>query len=181
MKGRFVMEIDCGNCRLRSWRPGDTDSLVRHANNPKIWLNLRDQFPHPYTLTDARNWIQTALSVQPETSFAIDVGGDAVGGIGFRLQTDVERFSAEVGYWMGEEFWNRGIGTAELKTATQYAIEAYHLNRIFAIPFEGNLASMRVLEKAGYARECQLGKSAYKDGKYIDQVLYAYLVKKRES
>ena len=172
------MEIDCGNCKLRSWFLEDVGSLVKHANNRKIWLNLRNQFPQPYTPTDGQNWIQTALAARPETSFAIDVGGKAVGGIGFRLQTDVERFSAEVGYWLGEEFWGRGIGTAALKAATQYAIGAYRLNRIFALPFEGNIASMHVLQKAGYLRECQLQKSAYKNGQFVDQVLYAYIVEK---
>ena len=170
------MEIDCGNCKLRSWRLEDVESLVSHANDRKIWLHLRDQFPHPYTQADAQNWIQAALTMRPETSFAIDVGGKAVGGIGFRLQTDVERFSAEVGYWLGEEFWGRGICTAGLKAATQYAIGAYRLNRIFALPFEGNIASMHVLQKAGYIRECQLRKSAYKNGQFMDQVLYAYII-----
>ncbi len=170
------MEIDCGNCKLRSWHLDDVESLIKHANNRKIWLNLRDQFPHPYSKTDARNWIQTALTVRPETDFAMDVGGKAVGGIGFRLQSDVERFSAEVGYWLGEEFWGRGIGTATLRAATQYALGAYRLNRIFALPFEGNICSMRVLEKAGYLRECRLRKSAYKNGRFVDQVLYAYMV-----
>jgi ribosomal-protein-alanine N-acetyltransferase len=178
MKGRFVMEIDCGKCKLRSWHFEDAESLVKHANNRKIWLNLRDQFPYPYTQTDAQNWIQTALTVRPETSFAIDVGGKAVGGIGFRLQTDVERFSAEVGYWLGEELWRRGICTAAVKAATQYAIGAYSLNRIFALPFEGNIASMRVLEKAGYLRECQLRKSGYKNGQFVDQVLYVHIVER---
>ncbi len=172
------MEIDCGNCKLRSWRVEDVESLVSHANNRKIWLQLRDQFPHPYTPADAQNWIHTALTARPETSFAIDVGGKAVGGIGFRLQTDVERFSAEVGYWLGEKLWGQGICTAALKAATKVAIEAYGLNRIFALPFEGNSASVHVLEKAGYGRECQLRKSAYKDGQFSDQVLYAYLVER---
>ena len=169
------MEIDCGNCRLRSWHHEDVDSLVTHANNRKISLNLRDQFPYPYTRADARRWIQTALTMRPEAGFAIEVGGKAVGGIGFRLQTDIERFSAEVGYWLGEAFWGRGICTAAVKASTQYAMGAYRLNRIFALPFEGNIASMRVLEKAGYSSECQLRKSAYKNGRFVDQVLYVHI------
>lgn len=172
------MEIDCANCKVRSWHLEDVESLVKHANNRKIWLNLRDQFPHPYTQTDAENWIQTALTARPEANFAIDVGGKAVGGIGFRLQTDIERFSAEVGYWLAEEFWGRGICTAALKAATQDAIETYNLNRLFALPFSGNSASMRILEKAGYVRECQLRKSAYKNGQFVDQILFAYIVER---
>jgi len=178
MKGCFFVETDCGICGLRSWHPEDVGSLAMHANNRKIWLNLRDQFPSPYRQADARKWIETAMSVRPETSFAITVSGKAVGGVGFRLQTDVERFSAEVGYWLGEEFWGRGICTAALKAATQHAIRAVGLNRIFALPFERNIASMRVLEKAGYFRECQLRKSAYKNDQFLDQVLYVYVVQK---
>jgi RimJ/RimL family protein N-acetyltransferase len=170
------MELDCGKCKLRSWHPKDVGSLAGHANNRKIWLNLRDRFPYPYTRTDAEIWIKGSLAARPETSFAIDISGEAVGGIGFELKTDVERFSAEVGYWLGEEFWGRGICTAALKIATQFAIESYNLNRIFALPFAENLASIRVLEKTGYVREGVLRKSSYKDGRFLDQHLYAYVV-----
>jgi ribosomal-protein-alanine N-acetyltransferase len=163
---------------VRSWRPDDVESITRHAHNRKIWLNLRDRFPHPYTKADAQGWIEAALSVRPETSFAIDLAGEAVGSIGFELKSDVERYSAEVGYWLGEEFWGRGICTAALKGTTPYALEIYHLNRIFAVPFRGNLASIRVLEKAGYHRECLMKRSAFKDGRFVDQVLYAYVLEK---
>ncbi len=170
------MELNCGKCKVRSWHPNDVESIVRHANNRKIWLNLRDRFPYPYTKADAQNWIQSALSMRPETNFAIDVSGEAVGGIGFELKTDVERYSAEVGYWLGEEFWGQGICTSALKATTQYAIEAYHLTRIFAVPFSENLASIRVLEKAGYSREGIMRRSAFKDGRFLDEVLYAFVI-----
>ncbi len=169
------MELNCGKCKVRSWHPNDVESIVRHANNRKIWLNLRDRFPHPYTKDDAQNWIQSALSMRPETNFAIEVKGKAVGGIGFELKTDVERYSAEVGYWLGEEFWGQGICTSALKATTPYAHEAYHLIRIFAVPFIENLASIRVLEKADYRREGIMRRSAYKDGRFLDEVLYAFV------
>jgi [ribosomal protein S5]-alanine N-acetyltransferase len=174
------MELNCGKCKVRSWYPHDVESVVRHANNRKIWLNLRDRFPHPYTRADAENWTKGAPSARPETSFAIDISGEAVGGIGFEIKTDVERHSAEVGYWLGEDFWGRGICTEALKTITPYAIETYHLNRIFALPFSENLGSIRVLEKAGYKRECIMRQSAFKDGRFVDQILYAFVVE-RES
>ncbi len=170
------MELNCGKCKVRSWHPDDVKSIAGHANNRKIWLNLRDRFPHPYTKTDAHHWIQSALSTRPEANFAIDLFGEAVGGIGFELKTDVERFSAEVGYWLGEKFWGQGICTSALKTATHYAIETYRLNRIFAVPFSENLASIRVLEKAGYGREGIMRRSAFKDGRFLDEVLYAFVV-----
>jgi len=170
------MELNCGKCKVRSWHPDDVTSIVRHANNRKIWLNLRDRFPHPYSKADAESWIQSAMSTRPETSFAIDISGEAVGGIGFELRRDVERYSAEVGYWLGEQFWGHGICTSALKAVTPYAIETYNLNRIFATPFSENLASMRVLEKAGYTRECIMRRSAFKDGRFVDQALYAFVV-----
>ena len=172
------MELDCGKCKVRSWHSDDVASIVRHADNRKIWVNLRDRFPHPYTKADAENWIQSALSARPETSFAIDISGEAVGGIGFDLRTDVERYSAEIGYWLGEQFWGQGICTSALKAVTPYAIGVYNLNRIFAIPFSQNRASMRVLEKAGYARECLIHRSAFKDGCFVDQVLYSFVVER---
>ncbi len=175
-KGRFAVELDCGKCKIRSWHTKDAESIVRHANNRKIWLNLRDRFPHPYTLADAENWIKSARSARAETSFAVDVSSEAVGGIGFEIKTDVERYSAEVGYWLGEGFWGQGICTAALKTITPYGIKTYHLNRIFALPFTGNPGSIRVLEKAGYRRECIMRRSAFKDGRFVDQVLYAFVV-----
>ena len=106
------MEIDCGICKVRSWRLEDAESIVRHANNRKIWLNVRDRFPHPYTDTDAQNYLKHVVSTQPEINFAIDLVDEAVGGVGFVLGTDVERHSAEVGYWLGESVWGRGIPTA---------------------------------------------------------------------
>jgi RimJ/RimL family protein N-acetyltransferase len=170
------MELDCGKCTLRSWHPEDVESLARYANNRKIWLNLRDKFPYPYTRTDAEDWIKRSLVARPETNFAIDISGQAVGGIGFERRTDIERFSAEVGYWLGEEFWGRGICTAALRIATPFALKSFQLSRIFALPFTGNLASIRVLEKTGYLREGLLRKSAYKDGRFLDQALYSYVV-----
>ena len=110
---------------MRSWRASDLDSLVAHANNRNIWLNLRDRFPHPYTAGDGQTFIRAARKMHPETFFAIAVDGEAVGGIGFVLQPDVERVSAEVGYWLGEAFWGRGIATEALAAVTRYAIEQH--------------------------------------------------------
>ena len=170
------MELHCGKCKVRSWHPGDVESLVKHANNQKVWITLRDRFPHPYTRTDAQNWIQGSLTETPETNFAIDLFEKAVGGISFQLKTDVERYSAEVGYWLGEEFWGQGICTSALKGATKFAFETYPLNRIFAVPFSENLASRRVLEKAGYHKEGMMRLSAFKDGRFVDEVLYAFVI-----
>jgi len=162
-------------CEVRSWQIGDVASLVTHANNRKIWINLRDGFPHPYTHADGRAFIRASRKADPETSFAMVVGGAAVGGIGFHLQPDVDRVSAEIGYWLGESLWGRGIATEALLAVTRYAIARHGLTRVFALPFAHNTASCRVLEKAGYVREGHLRRSAIKDGAIVDQIQYAFI------
>jgi RimJ/RimL family protein N-acetyltransferase len=169
------MHLSLGPCDVRSWQMGDVASLVAHANNRKIWLNLRDRFPHPYTAHDGRTFLRTTRKMSPETLFAIAVDGAAVGGVGFMLQHDVDRMSAEVGYWLGEPFWGRGITTEALVAVTRYAIEQHGLTRIFAVPFAYNTASCRVLEKAGYVLEARLRRSAIKDGHIMDQFQYAFI------
>ena len=114
--------------------------------------------------------------LQPETGFAITIGQEAVGGIGFNQQRDIERVSAEIGYWLGESLWGRGIATEALAAVTQYAIEHHKLTRVFAVTFVSNPASCRVLEKAGYVLEGRLRRSAVKDGVVIDQLQYAIVV-----
>lgn len=160
---------------VRSWRTADLDSLVEQANNRKIWIHLRDRFPHPYTKSDGRAFIRAARKMDPETFFAIAVGDAAVGGIGFVLQGDVDRMSAEIGYWLGESYWGRGIATEALAAVTRYAIERHGLTRLFAVPFAYNAASCRVLEKAGYVLEARLRRSAIKDGRIVDQFQYAFV------
>jgi [ribosomal protein S5]-alanine N-acetyltransferase len=160
---------------VRSWEIGDAASLVAHANNHKIAINLRDRFPHPYTVHDARTFIRAMRKADPETVFAIQVEGAAVGSIGFLLQQDVDRMSSEIGYWLGEPFWGRGIVTEALAAVTSYAIERHGLTRLFAVPFAANLASCRVLEKAGYVLEARLRRSAIKNGEIVDQLQYAFI------
>ncbi len=167
------MHLHCGPCTIRSWRYEDEKTLPRHANSREVWLNLRDRFPHPYTPADARAWIQHIVGLTPETNFAIDVDGEAVGGIGLQLHDDVERCSAEVGYWLGESYWGRGIATAALQSFTAYAFKEFRLTRVYALPFARNSSSARVLEKAGYVCEGVLRRSAIKDGVVLDQFMYA--------
>ena len=162
-------------CEVRSWLPGDVDSIARYANNHAIWMNLRDAFPHPYEKHHARDYIRTMRQRDPETNFAIAVGGEAVGGVGFVLHPDVERVSAEIGYWLGEPFWGRGIVTEALAAVTRHAIEAHGLTRVYALPFAWNAASCRVLEKAGYVLEARLRRSAIKNGEITDQLQYAFI------
>jgi len=159
---------------IRSWQPEDAPSLAHHANDRRIWLNMRDAFPHPYTLADAEAFLVRAASMVPVTYFAIAVNDAAVGGIGYTLHEDVERVSAEIGYWLGTAFWGRGIMTSALAAATAHAFREHpELRRVYAVPFEGNGASLAVLENAGYRLEGRMRQSAIKDGKVIDQLMYA--------
>ena len=167
------MLLDLGDVKVRSWRKDDPKSLVRHANNPKIAANLRDQFPHPYARRDAIDFLDFARSQEPECAFAIECDGEAVGGVGFLLGRDIARMSAEMGYWLSEEFWGRGIATRVVTAMSDWAFDHYNLTRVFATAFAHNAASIRVLEKAGFAREGVLRRSAIKNGVILDQVLFA--------
>jgi [ribosomal protein S5]-alanine N-acetyltransferase len=167
------MRIDSSNFLLRPWRVGDEASLVVHANNREIWLNLRDQFPHPYTAADAEAWVRFASDQLRPTSLAIEIESEAVGGISLKLHDDVERVSAEIGYWLGQRFWDRGIMTGAVRAVTEYAFDQFSLTRVYAVPYVTNVASHRVLEKAGFAREGLLRRSAIKNGVILDQVLFA--------
>jgi RimJ/RimL family protein N-acetyltransferase len=168
------MRLILKSCEVRSWQRGDLESMVAHADNRNVWINLRDRFPHPYTERDGRAFLKHTLVQRPETAFAIAVNGEAVGGVGFQIMSDVERVSAEIGYWLGEPFWGRGIATEALVALTQYAIETHGLTRVYAVPFAWNAASCRVLEKAGYVLEGRLRRSAIKDGRVTDQLQYAF-------
>jgi [ribosomal protein S5]-alanine N-acetyltransferase len=174
--GTPAVQLKLKSCEVRSWRPADAEPVARYADNRKIWINLRDAFPHPYTIDDAREFIRSVRNRTPETTFAIAVNGEAVGSVGFVLRHDVERVSAEIGYWIAEPFWGRGIATDALIGLTDHAIATHSLTRVYALPFARNAASCRVLEKAGYVREACLRRSAIKDSVIIDQMQYAFIV-----
>jgi len=167
------MLLDLGDLRVRSWRKNDLDALVRYANNANVAANLRDQFLHPYTRFAAAAYLVEVRSAEVETSFAVEYAGEAVGGIGFKLGTDISRLCAEMGYWLGEPYWGRGLTTRAVLACSEWAFENYKLTRVFAMAFSHNVGSMRVLEKAGFAREGILRRSAIKNGIILDQVLYA--------
>jgi len=162
-------------CRVRGWRPDDAASLTRHANNINVAEQLRDRFPHPYLHANAVSFLKSVLQDDEASNLAIEVNGEAAGAIGYVLGTDIERYSAEIGYWLGEAHWGRGIVTEALMLVTEHVFVKENLLRLFALPFADNAASARVLEKAGYIREGILMSGSVKDGKPRDQVMYARL------
>ena len=170
------MKLETERLVLRPWREGDEPSLVRHANNRKVSINLRDHFPYPYTMEDARAWIaRCRTAAQPHQNFAIEHAGEAIGGIGLLPMSDVSRFTAEVGYWLGEEYWGRGLATEALRCLTGYAFESLQYERLEAWVFATNPISCKVLEKSGYEHEATLRRSAFKDGRFLDCNLYVRL------
>jgi [ribosomal protein S5]-alanine N-acetyltransferase len=170
------MELKLERCTIRHWRTEDAESLAKRANNRRVWLNLRDRFPHPYGIEDAKNFIERATTKQLEQNFCIEIDGSAAGGIGFRLGEDVHRHTAEFGYWLAEEFWGQGIMTEVVTAFVNYCFENFPLHRMFAAAFANNPASARVLEKAGFVFEGRMRKSVVKDGKILDSLLYAKTV-----
>jgi len=170
------VELRDGAIVLREWREADAGALALQANDRSVWIGLRDAFPHPYGIEDARRFIAMALAAQPPRNFAIEAGGRLAGGIGYTLRTDVERVGAEVGYWLGSDFRGRGAATAALRLMSAHAFHSHaELRRLYAVPFASNRASARVLEKAGYRLEGTLRQSAIKDGRVLDQWMYALL------
>ncbi len=167
------MEFRLQRSLLRPWRTGDEPSLERHANNRKVWINVRDHFPHPYTKGDAQRWVQHASAHLDGMVFAVEVNGSAVGSIGLVAKEDVYRKSMEIGYWLGEEFWGRGIITEAVHAVSDYAFTSFDIIRLYADVFDWNTASMRVLEKNGFEREARLHKAVVKDGMIADVFLYA--------
>lgn len=167
------MRLQLPLCTIRPWAETDAESLHRHANNREVSIHLRDRFPFPYGLEQARTFLGWTARQPSPTVWAIEVDGEAAGGIGIELHSDVERVSAEIGYWLGQAYWGRGIATAALVAVTAEAFNRFDITRLYALPFADHLASVRVLEKAGYVREGHLRRSAIKNGQIRDQLLFA--------
>lgn len=173
------MYQEIGEYIIRDWKMTDAPSVAKYANNRKIWQNLRDAFPNPYSLQDAERFLAGVIEASPRTVFAIATESEAIGSIGLVPGKDVHRFTAEMGYWLAEPFWGKGIMTQAVKSVSAYAIRDLKLHRIFAEPYTTNPASASVLEKAGFICEGIMHSNAFKDGKILDQFLYSYVSGKR--
>ncbi len=160
---------------LRKLENTDKDRVASLLNNKKIWDNLRDYIPYPYTVTDATAFINTTQKEKPTVTFAITLNNELIGVIGLILQTDIYQKSAEIGYWLGEPYWGNGYVTTAIQKMKTYGFEKLGLIRIFAGTFEQNIGSQRALEKAGFKFEGIFKKAIYKNKQVFDEYRYAIL------
>ena len=170
------MELDAGVCRLRPFGPADRAGLVLIANDPQVWCNLTDRFPHPYTDADAAAWVAVCQAQEgPTRNLAVEVDQHLAGGAGLELRGGERTGTAEVGYWLGTRYWGRGLATAALRALSAYAFETFDLVRLEASVFGWNPASARVLEKVGFQLEGRLLQAVVKDGDRTDLLQYGLL------
>lgn len=170
------MEIIFEGVVLRPWSFKDADRLARIANNKNIADNLRDGFPFPYSITDANNWLYQVLPVNdPPRFFAIISDNHLVGSIGIIMKENIYRKNAEIGYFLAEEYWGKGIITRAVKAATAFAFSRFDIVRVYAEPFADNPGSRRVLEKAGFRCDAMFKKNVIKNGIIKDSCIYSVL------
>ena len=162
--------------RLREWDHNDAPVVALYANNPRIASNLRDGFPYPYSLKDARSFISTALTDTSSAKlFAIDLEGRSIGSIGAMFKDDIYRLNVEIGYWLAEEFWGKGYTSRAIELITTYIFDNYDTERVYAEPFSDNTGSRRALEKAGFREEAYFRRNIIKNGVIKDSCIYAIL------
>lgn len=162
--------------RIRPWRQDDLSPLVRCANDIRVWNQLRNYFPHPYTEKDGQAWIDSVTASDPPVNFAIEADGAFAGGIGLVLLGDVYVKSAELGYWIGADHWGRGIATEAVRQMVEHGFRHFDIVRIHADIFASNPASMRVLEKNGFQMEGVRRKAVWKNGLLMDAYTYAKFI-----
>lgn len=158
---------------IRPWKSRDIPRLVQLANNPRVAANLLNAFPHPYGRKNAIAFLKWVHSEVPPHILAIEYNGEAVGSIGLHPQQDVFAHNMEMGYFIGEPYWGKGIATSAVKLMVEYGFNTFAVERIFARPFGTNEGSRRVLEKAGFTFEARLEKTIYKNGVYLDELIFA--------
>lgn len=163
--------------KLRPWKREDAGQLAAIANNKKIWLNVRDRFPYPYTVTDALQWIAFCNGQSPMQNFVIEYNQQVAGSISLILKEDVYRKSIEIGYFIGEPFWGKGLATEAVGLLMGHIIKEYDPVRVWAEVFEHNKASMRVLEKNGFALESIRRKSVIKNNQILNDQVWVKLLK----
>ncbi|CAM1505170.1 Fc.00g108070.m01.CDS01 [Cosmosporella sp. VM-42] len=161
-------------CLIRSYEENDAEVIAKEANNPEIAKWMRNTFPHPYSVEDARKWISIATSASPVLNFAIcRLDNTVVGSIGLKAYDDIHYRTVEIGYWLGQDHWNQGIATEALSAFTEWTFDNFtHVLRIEAEVFEGNKGSARALDKTGYVFEARKKKAIEKWGVVLDVLIY---------
>jgi [ribosomal protein S5]-alanine N-acetyltransferase len=159
--------------RLRPWTREDVNTLVSLADNVKIANFMTDQFPFPYTINRGMEFIEMASRYEPTNILAIEYKGAISGSIGIHPQQDIMRKNAELGYWLGEPYWGKGITTKAVIKMVEYGFRNFDIERIFARPFGTNIASQKVLTKAGFILEGRFERTILKNGVMLDELIYA--------
>ncbi len=154
---------------------GDEAELAAEANDRRVWLHLRDRFPHPYRIEDAEQWIRHTAGEAPPTHLAVALGDRLIGGVGLERRGDVTRYSAEVGYWLGVAHWGQGFATEVMAAFVDYAFSSFPLERLEAWVFAPNVSSRKVLEKCGFRLEGISRRGVFKDNRFLDSCLYGRL------
>ena len=158
---------------LRKWTEKELESLVKHANNFKIAKFLTNQFPYPYTKEAGQKFLSFVADQCSDKILAIDIKGEAVGSIGVFPQGDIHEKNAEMGYWLSEMYWGKGIMTEAINQMCEYGFRQFDITRIYARPFGINRASPRVLEKAGFTLEARFPNALFKNGEFMDELIYS--------
>lgn len=163
--------------KLRKWQFTDSKSIAQAANNLNIAKNLRNTFPHPYSIEDAKWYVNDCISNEGKNQITrtIEVDGKAVGSIGIFIKNDVYEKSGELGYWLSEDYWRKGITSKAVEIICKEAFAIFNIIRIFAEPYEYNVGSRRVLEKAGFTYEGTMRNGVYKNGSMFSYCMYSIL------
>jgi RimJ/RimL family protein N-acetyltransferase len=171
----MVINTNIRSLVIRSFRVEDAEKYAKYADNYNIWKFFRDEFPHPYTYQDALNFITNTAMKNTDTHFAIVYEDECIGDIHLSVLNDIRRYNGMLGYWLAESFWNRGFITESIKGVTEHAFENLKLIRVYAKLFSTNIGSRKALEKAGFIQEGHFKNAVVKEGKLLDQLLYAKL------
>ncbi|MBI2284139.1 MAG: GNAT family N-acetyltransferase [Bacteroidetes bacterium] len=157
---------------LRPWQKQDAQELASVADNRQIWNQVRDALPSPYTVMDALQWIAHVNRQKPVLNFAIVYNGKIAGSIGATLQTDIARRNIEIGYFVGQPYWGKGIATEAVKQLVQFICAQTDMVRVEAHVFASNKASMKVLQKNGFHLEAIHRKASFKNNELVDDHLW---------
>jgi len=158
--------------KLRVYKESDAENLVLHGNNFEVAKFMADRFPYPYTIYNAKEFIQLALSHTPTRMFAVDLNGECIGGAGVHLMDDIFVKNAELGYWLGQEHWGKGYGAQILHQLSTYAFGSFPIDRLFCRVFGNNIRSLKLVEKAGFVQEAHFVKTLWKNNEALDEYIY---------